>query len=139
MAIRDCIELSFEENPSRLLGELGLQTKQFKRTKENILTRLMAHPEFAMIVLEFRREGLFYGEVQFGQSDNYTETRKSRSEAIGRAARRDQDRPEEPTVNGNDGIPDCTDDESGWGLESLLRAQIARRGSQRETEANGWS
>lgn len=124
MAVRDCIELEFTGNPSRLLGELGLQTRQFKKIKENILTRLISRPNLAMIVLEFRREGLFYGEVQFNDTEHYTEARKRRSEAIGRAAGRDQDRLAEQEVGGDDGVSDSAADRSGRGLESLLRARL---------------
>ena len=132
------VELEFESDPTRLLAELGLRTKQFQRVKENILTRLVARPEISMIVLEFQPSGMYYGEVKYGERERYTEARKRRSEAIGRAARRDQSGPEESAIDGDDGVSDGETDRSGWGLESVLRRQIARRGSQREAEADGW-
>ncbi len=138
MAIRDCIELEFEGNPSRLLKELGLQTGQFKKIKENILTRLISRPNLAMIVLEFRRAGLFYGEVSYGDTERYQQARKCRGEAIGRAARRDSSGLEEPEVGGDDGVYDSAADQPGRSLEQLLRGQIARRGSQHPSETNGW-
>ena len=131
MALRDVIELDFEEDPSRLLEQLGLKTNQFEATKSNILTRLMARPELAMIVLEFRRDGMFLGEIKYGDKEHYTDARKKRGEALGRAARRDQDRLKESEVGGDDGILDDPPDRSGWSLEQLLRRAIGGKGSER--------
>ena len=136
MSHQAIVELEFKDNPAQLLRVLGLRTKQFEKIKGNIQTRLISKPRLQMIVLEFRRGGMFYGEIEYGSKDNYTEARKRRSEAIGRAARRDSGGPEEPEVNGDDGILDGEADQSGWGLESLLRREIAERGSQRPGEAN---
>jgi len=123
VAVRDCVELEFGENPSRLLEELGLQTKQFKKIKENILTRLISRPNLCMIVLEFRRDGLFYGEVEQNDTEHYRQTRKSRSEAIGRTRGRDQGGLEEPEAGRDDGIPD-REASDGWSLEQLLSDRL---------------
>ena len=123
MAVRDCVELEFAENPSRLLEELGLQTKQFEATKSNILTRLAGRPDLAMIVLEFRRGGMYYGEVTYDERKYYAETRKQRGEALGRARRRDSNRPTESEVGGDDGVSDGSSGD-GWSLERLLRSKL---------------
>ena len=125
MAVRDCIELEFVKDPSRLLEELGLKTKQFETTKSNILTRLAGRPEIQIIVLEFQRSGLYYGEVTYGKSEHYRQTRTQRGEALGRAARRDSNRLEEPTVGGDDGVLDGSSGD-GWSLEQLLSTQLAK-------------
>jgi len=124
MALKDCVELEFAENPSRLLEELGLQTKQFEATKSNILTRLIGRPDLAMIVLEFRRGGMYYGEVQYNDTERYRQARTRRSEIIGQSARRDQDRPKEPEAGGDDGVSDGSTSD-GWSLEQLLSSQLA--------------
>jgi hypothetical protein len=137
MALKYAIELEFEKDPARVLKELGLKTKQFQKIKENILTRLMAHPELTMIVLEFRREGMFLGEIRQNEYEHYTEARKQRSEDIGRASRRDQDRLEEPEVSGDDGSDDGKTSSGGRVLESLLRRAAEAVRSERPTEAHG--
>lgn len=126
------IELNFKDDPSRLLKALGLRDRAFRKVKERILTRLASRPSLEMIVLEFRREGLFYGEVQYGDSKRYKQARKSRGEADQRAnARRNQDRPEEREVDSDDGVSDASEDQTGWSLEQILRRTITRRGSER--------
>ena len=121
MALKDCVELEFAENPSRLLEELGLQTKQFEATKSNILTRLIGRPDLAMIVLEFRRGGMYYGEVQYNDTERYRQARNERSKIIGQSSRRDSNRPAEPATGGDDGVLDGSSGDSGWSLEQLLR------------------
>lgn len=122
-------ELEFEEDPSALLKALGMRTGQFRKLKQNILTRLAARPELDMIVIEFRRNGgMFYGEVRYRDTERYRQARKSRSEANQRAnAGRDQDRSEERPTNTNDGIRDGSEDRTGWSLEQLLRRGVAKR------------
>ena len=126
MAIRDCVELDFAENPSRLLRELGLQTKQFESIKTNILTRLISRPELEIIVLEFRRGGLYYGEVFYGDTERYKQAQASRSHSARSTRRRDSDRPTEPEIDRDDGDSDSEGD-GGWSLESLLRRQFGKK------------
>ena len=123
MALQAVIELDFEKDPSRLLEELGLTTKQFEATKSNILTRLVGRPDLAMIVLEFRRGGMYYGEVTYDERKYYAETRKQRGEALGRARGRDSNRPTESEVGGDDGVLN-REASDGWSLERLLRSKL---------------
>ncbi len=120
------VKLEFEKDPSQLLKALGLRTNAFKKVKENILTRLMGRPDLEIIVLEFQRSGLFYGEISYGDRERYREAQKVRSNAARSARRRDQDRLEESEASGDDGVSDGTPDKPGRTLEQLLRSQIAQ-------------
>lgn len=127
MAHRDVVGIDFEKDPIGLLDELGLTTKTFQNVKQKIMTRILGCPELQMIVLEFRRgEGFYYGEIRYGQRDDYKQAQKQWSEASGRAAWGDQSGSEESTASGDDGIPDGQADHSGGVLERLLRGTIAR-------------
>jgi len=127
MALKDIIELEFADNPSRLLKELGLQTKLFKKIKENILTRLMARPELEIIVLEFRRDGMYFGEIKYGNTEHYQQTQAERGHSARITRRRDQSRLAESEISGDDGDSNGEDNESGWSLESLLRRQLGKK------------
>ncbi len=119
------VKLKFEKDPSQLLKALGLRTNAFKKVKQNILTRLMGRPDLEIIVLEFQRSGLFYGEISYGDRERYREAQKQRSNAARSARRRDQDRLEESEASGEAGVFDSTPDQPGRTLEQLLRSQIA--------------
>ncbi len=118
------VKLEFEKDPSQLLKALGLRTSAFKKVKENILTRIIGNPQIEVIVLEFNRGGMFYGELT--DTESYREAQKVRSNAARSARRRNQDRLEESEASGNDGVFDSTPDKLGRTLEQLLRNQIAQ-------------
>ncbi len=115
------VKLKFEDDPSKLLKALGLRTSAFRKVKQNILTRLMGRPDIEIIVLEFNRTGLYYGEISYGDTARYKQAQIERSNTARLARRRDQVRLEEQKAGRDDGIPDREDDQPGRTLEQLLR------------------
>ncbi len=113
------IRLDFGRDPSQLLKVLGLRTKAFLKVKENIFTRIAGNPQIEVIVLEFNRGGMFYGEIT--DTEHYREAQELRSNSARLARQRDSDRPEEPEASRDDGIRDGEDDQPGRTLEQLLR------------------